>query len=108
MAVGMSLRLMTGTMVLVGSIAPGITGFLATLDVLATDLPGQRLLAVDRREAPGELKRIKGTTKMVVGQPRFRYSYSFTLPGGTRLDGASYAGDPFPVYSSPAYKCRVD
>jgi hypothetical protein len=64
-----------------------------TLDILGTNLPGQRLLAVEKREALGELKQIERTSTRINGQPRFRYSYSFTLPDGTLLHGASYGED---------------
>ena len=55
---GLRVRLLTGTMALVGSIALCVTGFLGTLQVLATDLPGTRLLAAGGREAPGDLESV--------------------------------------------------
>ena len=77
-----------------GEDALGITGFLATLDVLATDLPGLRMLAADRREVPGEFENVQRVGEEFMGRPIFRYSYSFTLPEGTRLRGASYSQNP--------------
>ena len=88
---GLRVRLLTGTMALVGSIALCVTGFLGTLQVLATDLPGTRLLAAGGREAPGDLESVKGIDLKLMGELVYRWSYSFTLPDGTRLWGVSYS-----------------
>ena len=78
MAAGLHLRLMTSTMVLVGSIAPGHHRLLGDTRHPGDYLPGRRLLAADRREVPGEVEKVEHTDTEVLGQRIYRYRYSFT------------------------------